>query len=115
METEMFANLADRIVDLAIFIRAEVENIDFTIGAVKGDQNCVDAILHIQIRFSLMAVSQNVQMFGVLAELPPKIEYMPVRVTLTKNRYEAKNVTLHSKAFAVGLNQPFRRQFGSAV
>src|SRR5580700_5541054 len=54
-------------------------------------------------------------MLRMLGKLPVEIEYMSVRVTLSQDRNESKNVTLHSKTFAIGLDQALRGQFGSAV
>ena len=54
-------------------------------------------------------------MFRVFGKLSAKIEHVPVRVAFAQYRDEAKNVALHSKAFAVGLNQAFGSQFGSPV
>src|SRR5580704_15541610 len=54
-------------------------------------------------------------MFGMFGELLVEIEHMPVRIALSQNRYETKNVALQSETFAVSLNQAFRSQLGSSV
>ena len=115
MQTEMLTNPGDRIVDLAIFVRPQIEDVHPTIRSVDGSKNSGDAILHIQIRFFLMAVAQHMKMFRMLGKLLVKIEHVPVRVALSQNRYEAKNEALHSEAFAVGLNQAFGSQLRSPV
>src|ERR1700691_1474236 len=115
MQPQMFANPADGVVDFAIFVRAEIEDVYFAVRPINRKKNGVNAILHVQVRFSLTPVAQNVEMFGMLGKLPVKIEHVPVRVAFSQDRNEAENVALQSEAFTVGLNQALRGQFGSAV
>ena len=115
VQAKIFANPSDRVVYFAVFVGSKIEDVDFAIGTIECGENGVDTILDIQIGLPLMAIAQHVQMVGVLGKLPPKIEHVPVRVTLSKNRYESKNVGLHSETFAVGLNQSFRSELGSPV
>src|SRR5271170_178073 len=115
MKTEMLANPADGVVDLAILVGSEIEDVDFVFRPIDRGKNGVDAILHVQIRFPLMTVAQHMKMFRMFGKLPVKIKHVPVRVSLAQNRDEAKNVALHSKTFAVRLNQAFRGQLGSSV
>jgi hypothetical protein len=63
VQAEMFTNPSDGIVDLAIFVRAKIENIYFIVRFVDDREDRVDAILHVQIRLFLMAVAQHVEMF----------------------------------------------------
>src|SRR5258708_8752777 len=44
-----------------------------------------------------------------------EIEYVPVCVAFPKDRDEAKNIGLHSEAFAIGLNHALRSQLRRAV
>src|ERR1017187_3669649 len=115
MQTQMLTNPANRVVDLAVFVSPQIEDVYLTIRLPESGKNGIDAILHVQIRFALMAVAEHMKMFGVGGKLLVKIKHMPVRVALTKNRYESKDVSLHSEAFAIGLNQTFRRPLGSSV
>src|SRR5579863_8060704 len=98
----MLADPTDRIVHFAVFVSPQVENIYLCIGLFDRKEDRVDAILHIQVRFSLMAVAKHMEMFGMLRELLIEVEDMPVRIALAENRDEAKNVGLQSEAFAIG-------------
>src|ERR1700691_245754 len=62
-----------------------------------------------------MAVPEHMEAFGVFGKLLIKIEHVPVRVTLSHDRYESKIVALQAKAFAIGLDQAFRRECGGTV
>src|SRR5579863_8816371 len=108
MQSEMLANPPDGVIDLAVFVSPKIENVHLRIRPLNGDKNRIDAILHVQIRFALTAVAQHMEMIRMFDKLLVEIEHVPVRVTLSQNRYESKNVALHSEAFAVGLNQAFR-------
>src|ERR1022692_1072319 len=115
IKTEMLTNPSDRVVDFAILVGTQIENVYLALRPVEGSKDRVDAILHIQIRFPLMAVAQHMQMFRMLGKLLVEIEHVTVRVTLSQNRDESKNVALYSEAFAIGLNQAFRSQLRGAV
>src|SRR5271163_3876389 len=110
----MLANPPDGVVHLAILVRPEIEDVHLVLGAVNGGKNRVDAILHVQIRLPLMPVAQDMKMIRMLGKLLVEIEHVPMRVALSQNRYEAKNVALQSKTFAISLNQALRSQLGSS-
>src|ERR1700689_4095175 len=106
----MRTNPTDGIIDLAIFVRSEIEDVHSAGRFVEGGENRVNAILHIQIGFLLMAVAQHVEMFRMLYELVIKIEDVSMGVALAQNRYESKNVALDPEAFRIGLNKAFGGQ-----
>src|SRR5208282_877345 len=115
MQTEMFTDPPNGVVNLAIFVRTKVEDVQLAIRFVDCSKNRVDAVLNVQVRFSLMAIAQHMKMFRMLGKLVIEIEYVSMRIAFPENRYKSKNVALHSEAFAVGLNQAFRSQFRSPV
>src|SRR3984957_10217033 len=108
MQPQMFANPADRVVHFAILVGAEIENVYLVARPIDCGKNGVNAILHVQVRFSLMPVAQYMEMVWGLGKLPVKIEHMSVRIALSQDRYEPEDVALQAEAFAVGLNQAFR-------
>src|SRR5437667_3579250 len=75
----------------------------------------IDAIPHIEIRFFLRAISEDLQMVRVFEQLFVKIEHVPVCVSLAKNGDEPKNVTLKTIPLAISINQSLARQFGSGI
>src|SRR5580692_9993350 len=101
----MLADPTNGFVDFAVFVSPQVEDIYLCIGLFDRNKDRIDAILHIQIRFSLVAVAEHVEMFGMLGKLLVKVEDMAVGIAFPENRHEAKNVGLQPKAFAIGLNQ----------
>src|ERR1700722_14083901 len=115
MQPQMFANPADGVVDFAIFVRAEIEDVYLAVRPLNRKKNGVNAILHVQVGCSLMPVPEHVATFGMLGNLPVKIENVSVLISFSQDRNKAENVALQSEAFTVGLNQALRGQFGSAV
>src|SRR5262249_43748174 len=98
------------ILDFAIFVSAEIEDVNLSIGAFDCRQHGFNTISNLKIGFTLQPVAENVQDGGILREFPHKIEYVPMRVALAKDRNEAKNIAAHSEAFSVGGDQTLARQ-----
>src|ERR1700733_11517436 len=115
MQAEMLTNPADGVVHLAILVGSKIEDVHFGLRALDSGKNRVDAILHVQIRLPLMPIAQHMKMLRVLGKLLVEIEHVPVRVALSQDRYEAKNVALQSEAFAISLNQAFRSQLRGSI
>ena len=67
MQAEMLANPTDGIVDLTVFVRAQIEGVHLTIRLVDRGKNSIDTILDVQIRFLLMAVAQHMKCSGCSA------------------------------------------------
>jgi hypothetical protein len=74
-----------------------------------------DAVAYVQIRLSLRAVAEHIQVPGMIEQLPAEIEHVAVGIARSENGDEPEDPRLHSKSFAVSLNHAFARQFRGAV
>src|ERR1035438_5027015 len=108
LKAEMPGDPADGVVNLAILIRAQVENVDRVRAALRRQQDGVDAILHVEVRFPLEAVAQPVEAMGMFQQLPVEVEHVPVGVALAQNRYEAEDGPLEPERRRVGRKHPLR-------
>src|SRR6516165_1899793 len=109
-KTEPVGNPTGGVPDFAIFVGAEIEDVNPGIGAFDCRQHGSNTISNVKIGFALQTVAENVQAGRILRELLHKIENVPMRVALAEDGNEAKNVTAHSEAFSVGGDQTLARQ-----
>src|SRR6516164_39484 len=109
-KTEPVGNPTGGIPYFAIFVGAEIEDVNPGIGAFDCRQHGTNTISNVKIGFALQPVAENAQGGWILREFLHKIEYMPVRIALAKDGNEAKNIAAHSEAFSVGADQTLARQ-----
>ena len=114
-DAKPFRNPSDRVVDVSRLLGAQIQQIDPIFGTPSGQQHRIDAVLHIEIGLSLLAVAEHVQACGIGPEFPAKIEDVAVRVTLSQDRHEAKDVSLESEALAVSLDHAFGSELRGAI
>ena len=53
---------ANRVVDSAELIRAQIEHVNRAARLVHGEEHGVQAVLHVEIGLALLAVAQHVQL-----------------------------------------------------
>ena len=114
-DAEALRNPADRVVDAACFVGAEIEDMDLVVEDADREQHRVDAVVHVEIGFALLAVAEHVKLRRVVAQLLVEVEDVAVRVALAEDRDEAEDVGLESEALAVGLDHAFGGQLRGAV
>ena len=90
----MFADPANRIVHFARLVGAEVKNVDLLRSFAGREEHRFDAIAHVQVRFSLMAVAEDIQNAGMLLELAIEIDDVAVRVARPQQRDETEDPDL---------------------
>src|SRR5690348_15523759 len=115
LNTQVFADPADGVVDLAVFVRPQIEDIYFIGSLLNRQQHGVDAVLHIQIGLLLLAVSEHVEGIGMFEQLLVEVEDVPVRIPLAEDGHKAKYIGADVKSFGIGLNEAFGSELGSAV
>src|ERR1039458_3730440 len=106
-DAQMLGDPADRIIHLAVLVQAQVKDIDLGVGLFNGSEDRRDAVFDVEVGLALPAIAEHLEIFGMGLELAVEIENVTVRVALSQDGYEAKNVAPHAKAFAIGGNQPF--------
>src|SRR5438067_8052967 len=104
MDAEVPRYPFDRVIHTACFFGPDIEHIDFVARPVNGKQHCVNAVAHVKIGFALLAIAKDVKPRRITQQSFVKIEDMAVRVALTEDRDEAKNVSLKSKSLAISLD-----------
>ena len=77
MQAKLLANPANGVVDVAILVGPEIEDVHLAIRPIEGGKDCADAILHVQIRLPLVAVAQYVEPLRVPRKLPAKSNTCP--------------------------------------
>src|SRR5208282_4049095 len=85
IKTEPACNPTGGILHLAIFVRAEIEDVDLGVGALDRRQHGLNAIGNVKIGFTLQPVAEDVQGGRILREFLHKIEYVTVGVALSEN------------------------------
>src|ERR1051325_9002360 len=100
LDTERFADPANRVVDLAILVGTEIEDVDLARRTLRRHENRVDAVLYVEIRLALLAVTEDAQARRVLPQAVVEVEDVAVRVALAENRHESKDPPLHPEALA---------------
>ena len=111
---------ADGVVDLNIFIGAEIVGFNAMFGffrrALRNDRAAWrETITDIEVGFPLRAVAEDFQMVGMVEQLFVKIEDVAVRVAFAENRDKPENVTLKIITLAIGMNQTFAGKFRGCV
>src|ERR1035437_1664407 len=119
-QAECAADVADGIVDLNIFVRAEVADFHavlrgFRRAEIHDVQHSAHTVLNVKITFPLRAVAENFQPVGVFEKLFVEIKNVAVRVAFAENGNETENVALEFEAFAVGRNHAFAGNLGRSV
>src|SRR5262249_51012277 len=109
------ANPAKRLIDGAVLIGSEVEDVDRIVRAVDRHPHRVDAIVHVEIRFALRPVTQHVDLVRVGQQFPVEIEDAAVGVATAKNRHEPEDVALKAEACSVSLDQPLTSELRRTV
>ncbi len=115
------ADVADALVDLHVFGRAEVIDLCVVLGFARGVlardvEDGVDAVLDVKVALALGAVAEDAEVAGVFEELFVKIEDVAVRVALAQDGDEAEDVGfVDLAALGVGGNEAFAGDFASAV
>src|SRR6516164_8194339 len=115
LESEMAADPPDRIVDLAVLVRAEVEDVDLLGSGVDSEHHGVEAVLNIQIRLTLGAVAEHLQVLRMGPQLFVKINDVAVGVTFAEDGDEAEDIGSHAKTLAIGFDEAFGRYLRCAV
>src|SRR5262249_39811381 len=114
-KTQVGADPAQRIVHGAVFVSAEVVNVDGLVDRVNGEHHGGNAILDVEVRLALFAVAQDVDLVRIAEQLVEEVEDVSVRVMLAQDGDEAEDVTLEAKARAVGGDQPLAGDLGGGV
>ena len=119
-QAKTFADVADGVVDLDVFIGAEIVNLDAVRGFFRGAEaddmeHGADAVLHVKVGFALGAVAEHFQAVGMLQELAVKIEHVAVGVAFAEDGDEAEDVAFEFVAFAIGGDHAFAAEFGAGV
>ena len=102
------ADVADTLVDLHVFGRAEVVDLRVVLGVARGVlardvEDGVDAVLDVKVALALGAVAEDAEVAGVFEELFVKIENVAVCVALAQDGDEAEDVRfVDLTAFGVG-------------
>src|SRR5581483_11373675 len=115
VKLEVAGDPADRIVHLAIFIGAEVEDVDLVPRGDQSVENRVDAVPDVKVGLPLPAVAEDIEPRRIGEKLLVEVEDVAVRVALAEDRDEAEDPAAHPIAFAVGRDHPLARQFRGAV
>src|SRR5207244_3433120 len=106
---QLLADPSDRIVNLAVLVRAEVEQVDAVAGLCQRQHDRVHAVADVQVRLPLPAVAEHAQDGRIVAQAFDKIEHVPVRIPLADERDEAKDEALEIEAGAIRLDEPLAR------
>src|SRR4029453_9005569 len=119
-EAELVENPPDRIDHPAVVRRAKIVNLRPMLcfagrAELHHMQNRGEAILHIQVTFTLGSVAENAQPIRMLKELAVEIENVTMRITFAENRDEPKDIPLEAEAFAIRLDQIFSCNLRCAV
>src|SRR5216110_2276405 len=112
----MPGNPSDRVIHLAVFVGAQVE--DPRLGPRRlfhRGQDRIDAIPDVQVRLLLAPVAEYPQVGRIAAERLVEVEYVAVRVALTKDRDEAENESLEPESLAIRFDQSLARELRRAV
>jgi hypothetical protein len=104
MESECFSNPAYGIIDFAIFVGTQIEDIYFGMAGFGSKEHGINTILYVEIGFSLVSISQYTQRPGIRPKLLIEVKYVAVAISLAQYGNESKYVTLKAKAFAIGLD-----------
>src|SRR5438105_5913429 len=107
LQSEVLTDPPDRVIDLAILVGAQIEDVYAGVCLFDGQQHGIDAVVYVQIRFPLVTIPEYMQFVRMFEQLPVKIENVTVRVALAQDGNEAKNVRLHSESCAICLDQTF--------
>src|SRR4051794_38855945 len=79
------ANPSDGIVHRAVLVGAEVVHDAFFRGRPDDREHGVHAVLHVEVRFSLLAIAEHVEPIGMSPKLSIEIEDVSVRIPLAEN------------------------------
>lgn len=115
------ADVADALVYLHVFGRAEVVDLRVVFGVTRGVlardvEDGVDAVLDVKVALALGAVTEDAEVAGVFEELFVKIKNVAVRVTFSEDGDEAEDVRfVDLAAFGVGGDEAFAGDFAGAV
>ena len=115
------ADVADALVDLHVFGRAEVVDLRVVLGVARGVlardvEDGVDAVLDVKVALALGAVAEDAEVAGVFEELFVKIEDVAVCVAFAEDGDEAEDVRfVDLAAFGVGRDEAFAGDFAGAV
>jgi len=89
----------NRVVDGAILVRSEVQDVDLARRFVQCQQPRVEAILNVQVRLPLPSIAEHAQQRGIPQKLLVKVGYVSVRVLLVQDRDEPED----PRAYRIGL------------
>lgn len=95
LDPEFFANPLDGIIDFAVSIDTKVEDIDLVSCLVHGQQDRVDTVLNVQVRFALLAVAKHRQARRLCFQFLIEIEDMTMSITLPEYGNETENPGLN--------------------
>jgi hypothetical protein len=115
------ADVADALVDLHVFGRAEIVDLRVVLGVAGGVlardvEDGVYAVLDVEVALALGAVAQDAKVARMLEELLVKIENVAVRVALAEDGDEPENVGFVDLAtFSVGGDQALAGDFAGTV
>src|SRR5215208_4301101 len=78
LQPQVSADPTNRVIDLAILIGPKIIDIDLFLCLLNDKKDSIDTILHVEIRFALVSISQDVKFIRVLEQLFVKVKNMPV-------------------------------------
>ena len=115
-----FADVAHGVVNLHVFVGAEIINFDAVPRLLRGAEaddmeHGADAVLHVEVGLALGAVAEHFQAVGMFQELAVKIEHVAVGVAFAEDGDEAEDVAFEFVTFAIGGDHAFAAEFGAGV
>ena len=111
----MAGDPTDGIRHAAVFIRAEVVDVDAVLRLVEHGEDGVDTVLHVEVALALGAVAEDAEAGGIVAQGLVEVQDVAVGVAFAEDGHEAEDEAFHGEAFAVGGDQPFGGDFAGAV
>src|SRR5262249_18379156 len=85
LDVEPFTDPAQRLIDRAVFVRAEVEDVERRRRLVEDEEDGIDAVLNVEVRLALLAVAKNSDASRIAQELGIEIDDVAMRVALAEN------------------------------
>src|SRR6202022_4787591 len=106
-QLQALANPADRLIDFAIFILAEIEDIATIGGPFDRNHDRVDTVLNVEIGFALLAIAKHFELRRIRQQLLIEIKHVAGGVALAEHREEAEAEALKAEPLQQHENKPW--------